>query len=100
MKNHGILLVPIFSGSGVRIKILEALSMGIPVIGTKIAIQGIYSNACLIAEKTDEYIQQIEYINQNDISKIQKEAVDYINNNYNPIELEKKLNAFVEECKA
>jgi glycosyltransferase involved in cell wall biosynthesis len=100
MKNHGILLVPIFSGSGVRIKILEALSMGIPVIGTKIAIQGIYSNACLIAEKTDEYIQQIEYINQNDISKIQKEAVDYINNNYNPIELEKKLNAFIEECKA
>lgn len=100
MKNHGILLAPIFSGSGVRIKILEALSMGIPVIGTKIAIQGIYSKACLIAEEIEEYIQQIEYINQNDIGKIQKEAVEYINNNYNPIELEKKLNAFIEECKA
>lgn len=96
MKNHGILLAPIFSGSGVRIKILEALSLGIPVIGSKIAIQGIYCNACFTAEKIDEYLNRIEFINQSDIKDIQIEAIDYIDTNYHPVELEKKLNEFIE----
>jgi len=36
--NHGILVAPIFSGSGVRIKIVEALSQGIPVVASSIAM--------------------------------------------------------------
>ena len=39
--NKEILFVPIFSGSGIRIKILEAMSMGIPVISTKHGAVGI-----------------------------------------------------------
>ena len=35
MINKSIMIVPIFSGSGIRIKILEGMSMGIPIISTK-----------------------------------------------------------------
>lgn len=41
MKNNGIMLVPLFSGSGLRIKILEAGALGIPIIATKKAVEGI-----------------------------------------------------------
>lgn len=41
MTAHGILLVPMRSGSGIRIKILEALANGVPVIGTTVGFEGI-----------------------------------------------------------
>ena len=37
---HGIMVVPLFSGSGLRIKILEALAQGIPIIATSKGIEG------------------------------------------------------------
>lgn len=98
MKNNGILLAPIFSGSGVRIKILEALSYGIPVIGSQIALQGISSKACFIAKNEHDYIEYIEDLKDGEIELIQKEAIEYIDMNYHPTEIEKKLNAFVTSC--
>lgn len=41
MTTHGILLVPMKSGSGIRIKILEALAFGIPVVSTSVGFEGI-----------------------------------------------------------
>lgn len=41
MRAHGILIVPLISGSGIRIKILEAMSLGIPVISSSIGFEGI-----------------------------------------------------------
>lgn len=35
------LLAPIFSGAGVKVKVIEALALGTPVIGTDIAFEGI-----------------------------------------------------------
>ncbi|MBU2019088.1 MAG: glycosyltransferase [Bacteroidetes bacterium] len=44
IKSAGILIAPIQSGSGVRIKILEALSEGVIVLTTSIGAQGINVN--------------------------------------------------------
>lgn len=96
MKQSGILLAPIFSGSGVRIKILEALSFGIPVIGSSIAVQGINSKACFIANKDNDYIDIIQSFNSDLINEIQKDAIDYINKNYHPTQIEKLLDEFVQ----
>lgn len=41
MKDKNIMIVPIFSGSGIRIKILEGMSMGIPILSTPKGAQGI-----------------------------------------------------------
>jgi len=60
MLTNGILVLPIQSGSGVRMKLLEALSLGIPVVTTKVGAQGIndFSTVC-IAETEEEFVAQI-----------------------------------------
>jgi glycosyltransferase involved in cell wall biosynthesis len=77
---HGILVAPIFSGSGVRIKIVEALSLGIPTVASTIAMQGIDEDTVLIANTKNEFIDQISYLFENPTSlkKIQQKAMDTI----------------------
>lgn len=41
-KNNGVSIIPLLSGSGVRIKLLENGSFGIPTISTTIGAEGIY----------------------------------------------------------
>ncbi|MAQ31442.1 MAG: hypothetical protein CMD26_01735 [Flavobacteriales bacterium] len=63
-----ILFVPIFSGSGIRIKILEAMAMGIPVISTKHGAVGIpYINGynILIADTVKDFAQAINKLVRN-----------------------------------
>ena len=60
METAGILAAPIKSGSGVRIKILEAMSYGIPVVSTPKGALGIdyHSSTCmLVAESDEEFVQ-------------------------------------------
>jgi glycosyltransferase involved in cell wall biosynthesis len=60
------LITPIFSGSGSRIKILESLSFGIPVISSSIGAEGININSdyLQIATTPSEYVQSIQNIYQ------------------------------------
>jgi len=45
IQDKEILFVPLFSGSGIRVKILEAMSLGIPVVSTTKGAEGIpYTN--------------------------------------------------------
>ena len=60
------LIAPIFQGAGVKVKVVESLALGTPVIGTDIAFEGIdnivYScskNALNLASDIDSFIQQI-----------------------------------------
>ena len=41
LKQSAVLVVPLHSGSGMRVKILEAFSRGIPVVSTTIGVEGI-----------------------------------------------------------
>jgi len=41
MQLHGIMVAPLWSGSGMRIKILEAMALGRPVVTTPAGIEGI-----------------------------------------------------------
>jgi glycosyltransferase involved in cell wall biosynthesis len=43
--SNDIMIVPIISGSGIRIKILEGMALGKPVIATTIAAEGLGLNA-------------------------------------------------------
>jgi len=58
MQNHGVMLVPVFAGGGIRVKILEAFNAGVPVISTGVGIQGIPAKSqseLLIADSAEEF---------------------------------------------
>jgi glycosyltransferase involved in cell wall biosynthesis len=60
-RNIDILIAPIFSGSGTRIKIIEALSFGVPVITTTIGAEGININNqyLSITNSKNEFIKEV-----------------------------------------
>lgn len=57
-----ILIVPLLSGSGMRVKIIEAMALGKCIIATSIAAEGInyhHDRDILIADKSDDFYKQI-----------------------------------------
>ena len=60
---HGLMVVPIVSGSGIRIKILEGMALGKTIIATPIAAEGLgltHGENILIAETAAEFAACIE----------------------------------------
>lgn len=53
-----IMVVPILSGSGMRMKILEAAALGVPFITTSVGVEGLkfsHLESCLIADTPEEF---------------------------------------------
>ena len=58
-----IMIVPLFSGSGIRIKIIEGMALGKAIISTKLGAEGIHyedNKNILIANTPEEFVDQIE----------------------------------------
>lgn len=54
---------PLFSGAGVKVKVVESLACGTPVIGTDIAFEGLpekFANMMLLANDADSYLKAME----------------------------------------
>lgn len=65
---NSILIVPIRIGSGIRIKILDAISSGAAVITTQAGLEGIplkHNVDCLIAETPTDFLQAINILLSN-----------------------------------
>ncbi|HEX5414449.1 MAG TPA: glycosyltransferase family 4 protein [Chloroflexota bacterium] len=45
LRRSAVLVVPVHSGSGLRVKILEAFARGIPVVSTRVGVEGIAARA-------------------------------------------------------
>jgi len=64
MTSKAVNIVPLLSGSGIRVKILEAMSMGKPVVATSVAARGIdYTDGrdILIADTPEQFVRQIKH---------------------------------------
>ncbi|GIV91224.1 MAG: glycosyl transferase family 1 [Patescibacteria group bacterium] len=60
-----VLIVPLFSGSGVRLKILEAMNRGLPVVSTKIGYLGLElteGQHILVANDAHNFAQYVCYL--------------------------------------
>ena len=64
ISEHNIMIVPLFSGSGIRVKILEGFAMGKTVISTTVGAEGIsYENGehLLLADDVKQFVEAIQY---------------------------------------
>lgn len=58
-----IMIVPILSGSGMRMKILEASALGVPFVTTTVGVEGldfVDKSSCLIADTTEAWVDALE----------------------------------------
>ncbi|UCH15553.1 MAG: glycosyltransferase [Bacteroidales bacterium] len=98
MKNKAIMIVPLFSGSGMRVKIIEGMALGKAVVTTSTGAEGIdarhYENIIIADSETDfekEIVNLLE--NKSFFTKIgenaQKFIVENMDNNKITAELAK-----------
>ncbi len=99
ISQYDVLIVPILSGSGIRIKILEAMAEGKPVISTSAGIEGIKARPgkdYLLANDPSEWIIALEFLNQpSQYELIANNALSYIRENYSESSLLQKLKSFI-----
>lgn len=96
---HKIMVVPLFSGSGIRIKIIEGMLAGCAVITTSIGAEGIdYTNEknIIIANNKQDFIDAITRLTTNTTlaSSIGKEATQFVIEHHNNKKLISKLEKF------
>ena len=53
LRNYGVFVCPILSGSGIRVKLLEAFAAGIPVVSTTVGAEGLTTRPGLLCELAD-----------------------------------------------
>lgn len=82
MAKSGTLVTPIQSGSGIRIKLLEAMALGIPCITTKLGASGIDPalSGVQIADTERDFVDLILKLHSNETlrEEVGKKSRDYI----------------------
>ncbi len=59
---YAVLVCPVRSGSGVRVKLLEAFASGIPVVSTRLGAEGLArqdGEFCLLADEPDAFAERV-----------------------------------------
>ena len=100
-ETHGVFIIPLFSGSGLRIKAIEAMSFGKAVVGTATAFQGMNvknGNEVLIADESTDFASAVLTLlnDEEQRSKITNNALNFIDENYSPRVLRKTLSEFLD----
>lgn len=99
MEKYSMMIVPLFSGSGMRVKILEGMALGKVVITTTLGKEGIYAENdthLLVADDPAAFIAQISDVlsgakDKNLIGKAARTFVeDYYDHGVNAIKLLEK----------
>lgn len=87
MNEHVVMVIPLLSGSGIRIKIIEGLALGKCIIGTDLAFMGIpikdRKNA-LIANTTEEFVEAMNFCanNPKEVFSIAENARSFAKENF------------------
>lgn len=99
VSDKNIAIIPILSGSGMRVKIIEALAHGKVVVTTELGASGIkYVNGkdILIANSPDEFVEKLKSLKENPslIGSIGREAHELAKREHDSTELSSKLTYF------
>lgn len=99
MKDNGLLIVPLLSGSGVRIKIIEAMMLGKAVITTSIGLEGIEAinhHSVMIANTPEEFLACLEeyFSHPEKFTYVGRNAAEFIRLHHNNELIADKLLSF------
>ena len=99
MASKGVMIVPLLSGSGIRVKIIEGMASGKPVVSTSIGAEGIECTSgddILLADFPQEFADSIVTLLQDKQKAIQvgRNARRLIEEKYDNVAIVAKLEAF------
>ncbi len=102
INSKAIMIVPLLSGSGIRIKIIEGMALGKAIISTKIGAEGIQcvnGESILFAESPDDYVEAISRCVESArfTSKLGSNARHLISSQHNNEKIIKRLVKFYQE---
>ena len=86
--NAKLAICPMLSGTGIKIKVIEALSYGLPVVTNRRGVDGLQNkknNGCLVTENPQEFANNIIQLSNNSefYDKIKKEGINYFDSAHN-----------------
>lgn len=101
MLAHGIMLVPLFEGSGVRLKIVEGLAMGKLIVSTSVGAEGIDvkdGEEIFLADTKEDFIKKISLLLTDDALAVsmQNKARKFAEENFDTKKETEKLVGFYE----
>jgi len=104
INSKSIMIVPLFSGSGMRIKIIEGLALGKAIVSTTIGTEGINTTNrenIMVADSKEDFIGAISELIENKplFEKIGLNANRYIHENFDNTVIAKRLVDFYKKQK-
>ncbi len=99
MNSKAVMVVPLLSGSGMRIKIIEGMALGKAIVSTSIGAEGLgvqNGKNIMIADNPEAFITAIETLlsNKELFNTIGRESVLFIDKNFDNLALAGKLAQF------
>jgi len=87
INSKSIMVVPLYSGSGMRIKIIEGMALGKPIVTTAVGTEGISTTSgenIVVAEDAAGFVQAISELIENPdfFDKISRNAIEYIHRKF------------------
>ncbi|MGE0020624.1 MAG: glycosyltransferase family 4 protein [Draconibacterium sp.] len=87
INSKSIMVVPLHSGSGMRIKIIEGMALGKPIVTTAVGTEGISTTSGLnivIAENAQGFVNSIAELIENHefFENISRNAIEYIHSKF------------------
>jgi glycosyltransferase involved in cell wall biosynthesis len=103
LKTQSIMIVPLFSGSGMRIKIIEGLAAGNIIITTSKGLEGIpaqHGKHLLVADTPGDFIESVEKIISEvyQLHEISDNAQQFISDNFDNFALTNALLSFYQKA--
>ena len=94
---NGIFIAPLLSGSGIKMKVLEAFSIGLPCVLTEIAAEGLDLPASINISKTaDEFTTDLLQLIRNESTRKQRgtDSYSFVNSEFS----DKKISSDLKKC--
>jgi glycosyltransferase involved in cell wall biosynthesis len=102
MQDKAIMIVPLLSGSGMRIKIIEGMAMGKSIVSTSIGAEGIGiqpGKELIIGNSPEKFTEGIENLlnNFDKFEAIGRYARQFVEKNYDNLSICNALSGFYKE---